>query len=229
MRIFCHMRKVVNSLCISMGIVMVGMLGSATAQVITSSGTFGGTFNNATEIDVNADGAQASTFSVEVENTALGNYTCTGIIEEVASDPTEECPGGVIIIDAANSMGYALFTCTWPNGDQTYNRVLTRTDCCDLAGGCVGEDTGETTGGTGQFAGATGSFEQTFTASFQVFDPVSSQGFGSFTGEATGTLDAPNFDAGGGGGGGGPTGFDCNGDGVANGLDIIGAGCDPFT
>lgn len=216
MRMIGDIRQVVNSLCISLAVVLVGMLGSAAAQGMPWNATFGGTSHNATQIDVNADGVQAGITSAEVQNSVLGNYSCTGITEEIATDPTTECPGGVFVIDAATEMGYGALTCTFPNGDQLYFNILTRTLCADASGGLVGEDTGEITDGTGRFAGTTGNFEQTFTGFFQTFDLVSNQGFASFTGEATGNIILPP-------GTGDPR--DCNNDGVVNALDLAGIGC----
>jgi hypothetical protein len=60
-----------------------------------------------------------------------------------------------------------------------------------------GRDRGTITGGTGKFAGATGSFEDTFRGSIRLFDPdpAANQAFGDFTGEFSGTLTLPDRDA----------------------------------
>lgn len=221
----CDIRQAVTRGLSSLPLVMIGLLGSAPAAVIETSATFGGTSQSTTQIDLNDDGLQAGISSAEVQGAMLGRHTCTAVTEEVATDPTDACPGGVFIIDAENNMGYSTRICTFPNGDQIFSRILTRTDCTDLEGGFAGEDTGEITGGTGQFVGATGTFAQTFSGFFQVFDEISNQGLASFTGETSGVLDAPNFSTGDDELDGGTDAQDCNTDGVVNGLDIIGAGC----
>ncbi len=234
MKAFCYIRRAARSLLISMGIVLLGMVGSAAADTMNLSWTFGGTFDNATNIDVNADGIQAGISSYEVEEAAFGNSTGTGIYEWVITDPTGECPGGTAVINAAEEMGYGRDTGTAPNGDQIYTYTLTATSCADGEGRFANEGTSRVYGGTGQFAGATGDIQATNTGHWQAYDPVSMQGFGSFTGTSTGTLDIPNFNAEDGDGAGdgdsgddaGSTGPDCNGDGVVNGLDLLGIGCD---
>ena len=79
--------------------------------------TFGGTFDTANEIDVNADGAQAGTSTSEVENRRIRELHLYGLLTEaVATGPTAECPGGVFVIDAAAEMGYAshhLYLAEW--------------------------------------------------------------------------------------------------------------------
>jgi hypothetical protein len=99
----------------------------------------------------------------------------------------------VFVIDAQAGMGFGSITNTTPNGDQLYSQILTRKLCANAVGGFTGSDTGIIVGGTGQFAGASGTFQQSFTGFFQAFDPNANpgQGFGSFTGSATGTLILP--------------------------------------
>jgi hypothetical protein len=234
MKAFCYIRRAARSLLISMGIVLLGMVGSAAAVTISTSSTLGGTFDNANNIDANADGINAGMSSYEAEEATLGNSTGTSIAEWVLADPTDACPGGSAVINAEEEMGYGRDTITAPNGDQLYTYVLTATSCADEAGGFVSEATSQVYGGTGQFAEATGDIQATITGLWQIYDSVSMQGFGSYTGTATGTLDLPNFNAGDGDGAGdgdsdddaGSTGLDCNDDGIVNGLDLLGIGCD---
>jgi hypothetical protein len=193
-----------------------------------------GPIDNANNIDVNADGVQAAISSYESEEATFGNSTGVSIVEWVVTDPTDACPGGSAVINAEEEMGYGRDTITAPNGDQLYIYVLTATSCADGEGRFVNGATSRVSGGTGQFAGATGDLQATITGFWQIYDPVSMQGFGSYTGTATGTLDLPNFNAGDGDGAGdgdsdddaGSTGLDCNDDGIVNGLDLLGIGCD---
>jgi len=125
----------------------------------------------------------------------FGKFTSQGVVEEVPTGPTTDCPGGVFIIDQvtdpAHPQGFAALTDTYPNGDQAYSVILTRTECFDVNGGFKGSSTGIILGGTGKFAGISGTFEQSYTGFFQVFDPTANQGFGSFTGTAKGEVIFP--------------------------------------
>jgi hypothetical protein len=97
----------------------------------------------------------------------------------------------VFVINAQN--GFGTYTETFPNGDQLYVQVLTRTVCSDSVGGFTGSTTISIVGGTGKFAGASENGENSFVGFFQVVDTnaVPPQGFGSFSGEFTGTLILP--------------------------------------
>jgi hypothetical protein len=100
----------------------------------------------------------------------------------------------VFIIDAQNGQGFGTFTETFPNGDQYYARILTSTLCYyNSVGGFIGSATISIVGGTGKFAGASGNIENSTVGFFQVFDANANppQGFGSFSGEFTGTLTLP--------------------------------------
>ncbi|MBI3245000.1 MAG: hypothetical protein HYZ50_00660 [Deltaproteobacteria bacterium] len=113
--------------------------------------------------------------------------------EPVPTGPTAECPSGVFIIDAQNGLGFGKTTNTFPNGDQIYGRILTRT-LCSLGGGkSTAVDVQKVVGGTGKFAGASGTTEVHSISQCQGFDgnAVPPQCFGSFTGEFTGTTTLP--------------------------------------
>ncbi len=78
--------------------------------------------------------------------------------------------------------------------DQLFSQLTSRVACVDPATGAFSShDTGIIVGGTGKFAGATGSFVNDYTGSFLVFDPdlASNQGFGNFIGTFSGTLTLP--------------------------------------
>ena len=186
--------------------------------------------HDATNIDLNADGLQASISSFVWQDATLGNLTVAGIGESVLTDPTDACPYGVYIINEAEEMGYGRSVATAPNADQLYGETSTYTVCWNVeVGRFVAQGTSRFTGGTGRFEGATGETQFTYTSILsQAYDEVSGQGFSSFTATLTGTLDLPNFNAGDGDSGddAGSTGPDCNGDGVVNGLDLLGIGCD---
>ena len=173
----------------ALGCLLVAGIGRVEAKEIPFKGKGAGTFLSA-RIDQNDDGVTAG-WETGVVTDKLGKRTYQGVSETVPTGPTAECPGGVFIIDAQN--GFGTYTETFPNGDQLYSRTLTRTLCSDGVGGFTGAGTFSTVGGTGKFAGASGNGENSFVGFFQAFDAnaVPPQGFGSSSGEFTGTLILP--------------------------------------
>jgi hypothetical protein len=99
----------------------------------------------------------------------------------------------VFIIDALNGIGFGRVTATFPNGDQIYSRILTRTQCGLGGGKFETDDVQEIVGGTGKFEGASGTAELHSISVCQASDPNATppQCFGSFTGEFTGTITLP--------------------------------------
>jgi hypothetical protein len=179
---------------VTTGLLLTVGLESAHARQRSFKGTFSGTFLD-TRIDLfptgTPDGIPASWGTSEVEGT-LGKARSQGVAETVPTGETEACPGGVFVIDAQNG-GFGAITTTFGNGDQTYNQISTRTVCANAVGGFTVSDTGVIVNGTGKFAGASGTFEQSYTGFYQAYDPHANpaQGFGSFTGQFTGTLILP--------------------------------------
>lgn len=171
------------------GFLFVAVIGRVEAKQIPLKGKSAGTFLNA-RIDRNDDGVPAG-WETGVLTDKLGKRDYQGVSETVPTGATAECPGGVFIIDAQN--GFGTSTETFPNGDQLYAQVLTRTLCFDVVGGFTGASTFSYVGGTGKFAGASGNGESSFVGFFQAFDAnaVPPQGFGSASGEFTGTLILP--------------------------------------
>jgi len=179
----------------ALGCLLVAGTGRVEAKEIRNNGTFAGTFLG-TRMDLfplgNPDGMAAGWSTAELTG-KLGKRTSQSVGEVVPTGPTPECPGGVFIIDAQNGIGFGTTTQTWPNGDQIYGQSVTRTQCSDTVGRFTGTDTARIVGGTGKFAGASGTVEQSFSGFFQYFDANASpaQGFGSFSGEFEGTLILP--------------------------------------
>ena len=175
----------------AIGCLLVAGSGRVEAREIPNNGNFAGTFLSA-RIDRNDDGEPAA-WETGVTNSKPGKRVYQGVSELVRTDPTTACPGGVFIIDAQNGQGFGTWTETFPNGDQLYGRVLTRTFCSNGVGGFTGSSTLSYVGGTGKFAGASGNVENSFAGFYQAFDAnaVPPQGFGSFSGEFTGTLILP--------------------------------------
>lgn len=177
----------------AIGCLLIAGLGRVEAKEIPLKGKFAGTFLSA-RIDRNDDGVPAG-WGTGVTTGTLGKRISQGVFERAPTGPTAECPGGVFIIrcDAQNGQGFGTFTETFPNGDQLYVQALTRTLCFDSVGGFTGSSTFSYVGGTGKFAGASGNGESSFVGFFQAFDAnaVPPQGFGSSSGEFTGTLILP--------------------------------------
>ncbi|MGE4095640.1 MAG: hypothetical protein AB7G75_32900, partial [Candidatus Binatia bacterium] len=156
-------------------------------------GTFAGTYLS-TRIDVvdKGDGIAASWSTAEVTGT-LGKRTVQAVTEPKFTGVTAACPGGVFIIDAQNGIGFGTSTATFPNGDQIYSRILTRTQCGLGAGKFEIDDVQEVVSGTGKFEGALGTAELHSISFCQASDSKATppQCFGSFTGEFTGTITLP--------------------------------------
>lgn len=175
----------------ALGCLLVAGTGRVEAKEIPLKGKIAGTFLSA-RLDRNDDGLPASwETGVVIGKPEKRPYQ--GIAEAVPTGPTTACPGGLFIIDAQNGQGFGTWTETFPNGDQLYGRVLTRTFCSNGVGGFTGSSTLSYVGGTGKFAGASGNGENSFAGFYLAFDAnaVPPQGFGSFSGEFTGTLILP--------------------------------------
>jgi hypothetical protein len=181
-------------IAVTTGLLVTAGLDRAEADHKDVKGTFAGTFLDS-RIDFfplgKPDGIPA-VWATSQGSGSLGKFTAQGVAEEVPTGPTQACPGGVFVIDAQHG-GFGTFTVTYANGDQSYNELSTRTVCFDVVGGFTSSDTGLVVGGTGKFAGTSGTFAQSTTGFIQAFDANAkpAQGFGSFTGQFTGTLVFP--------------------------------------
>lgn len=177
---------------VAIGLLMTVSVGSASAEhTRRNNGKLAGTFLS-TRMDLNDDGILA-TWSTSVNTGTLGKRTVQGISESVPTGVTPECPGGVSIIDTADGIGFSTATATFPDGDQLYGRIRTRTQCGLGGGRFETNETVEILGGTGKFEGASGTTEVHSVSQCQAFDAnaVPPQCFGSFTGEFTGTITLP--------------------------------------
>lgn len=179
----------------ALGCLLVAGMGQVEAKEIPIKGKFAGTFLG-TRMDLfplgNPDGVAAGWSTAEVTGNP-GKRTSQSVSEAVPTGSTQACPGGVSIIDAQNGIGFGTSTATWPNGDQIYTQIVTRTQCYDTVGRFTSTDTGRIVGGAGKFAGASGTFEQSSSGFFQYLDANANpaQGFGSFSGKIEGTITLP--------------------------------------
>lgn len=179
---------------IAIGLMIAASFGNAKAEhTRRNNGKLGGTYLS-TRMDVvdTGDGIAASWSTSEVTGT-LGKRSVQAVSEVRFTGVTAECPGGVFIIDAVNKIGFGTTTHTFPNGDQYYSRILTRTQCGLGGGKFETVDTNEITDGTGKFEGASGTAEVHSISICQAFDPNANppQCFGSFTGDFEGTITLP--------------------------------------
>jgi hypothetical protein len=177
---------------IATGLLLTGSFGGAKAeQTHRYKGQVAGTFLG-TRIDLNDDGVPATWATQEVSGT-LGKRTNQLVTESVPTGSTSDCPGGTAIVDAQNGLGFGTGTGTFPNGDQLYFQLLTRTQCGLGGGKFTASDTWTIVGGTGKFEGASGTYEQHVIVLCQVSDPNANpaQCFGSVSGEFDGTLILP--------------------------------------
>lgn len=167
--------------------------GRAEARDIKVRGTFAGT-TLGTRIDFNNDGGLADWFTVEVKSN-LGRATRQGVTEAALVDPpTGKCPADQLELALVAARFVDTFTDTVKVKDQLFAEVTSSTLCFDPATGAFSaNDTATWVGGTGRFAGAMGTFENSYTGFILLADPdpESNQFISSFTGEFTGTLNLP--------------------------------------
>lgn len=185
---------------IATGLLLAAPLGTVEARRFPKSfeSSFAGTALT-TDIDLYPtgapDGVKAAWSTAQDTNTSANlQVTSQSVVEVIPQGPTQACPGGVFIIDVTdpnNLKGFGVITSTYPNGDQLYSRLLIRTQCNDAQGLFTGSQTGQFLGGTGKYAGASGTFTQKFVGFPWVADQTVKQGFFSFSGTTKGTLFLP--------------------------------------
>jgi hypothetical protein len=171
---------------IATGLLLAVPLGTVEARTfsIRFESNFAGTALT-TDIDLYPTGAPDGVKAVwstdnEIDTSGITISTSQAMVEVLPQGATPACPGGVFIVDITdpnNKKGFGVSTTTFPNGDQTYNQIFTRTQCNDAQGGFTGSQTGKILGGTGQYAGASGTFTQRFAGLTWVADPNVKQGF----------------------------------------------------
>ena len=173
---------------LAMGLVVAVALGRAEASKIPWSGTFSGS-GISTNIDTNRDGSKAG-WDTDVINSNLGRFSSQDV-GEVLPPPSAPvtCPQGNL------EFPYLLISVVSTHeetGDQLFSELVSGTFCFDTATGAFSFSfVLSVTGGTGQFAGATGSLEATATGVDVVVGPKG-QFFSHSTGEFTGTIITPD-------------------------------------
>ena len=133
-----------------------------------------------TMIDTNGDGFFASAVSFQVKG-KFGKATLLGIAEF-----TDFMPYGVSGCELRAELVQESFVETFKDGSMLFFVATSGFNCLNLATfEAGGEFVGTITGGTGRFAGATG----TWTTEFEAF--VVSQFVNAFTATTTGKIDVP--------------------------------------
>ena len=118
-----------------------------------------------------------------------------GVVEAVVLAPTSDCPGGRDTVDAENGVGDGVATRSFSNGkDQIYMVQTTRDVCLDGQFQLVGFGSGIIVGGTGKYAGATGTWERSYTGAIQYADyaALPLQYFASVTGTSRWNIVLPD-------------------------------------
>jgi hypothetical protein len=169
--------------------VIVLASGRAEARDIRIKGDWAGSALTS-RIDLNNDGGLAD-WATWVEKSNLGQSSAQFVIEQVIVPPTGACPADQVetALVAGSIVNTFLHT-----RDQLFIQFTSRIACIDpVTGVASGHVIATIMGGTGEFAGATGSVEYRFTGSTLLadFDPASNQVFGPFTGTVEGTLALP--------------------------------------
>ena len=133
-----------------------------------------------TMIDTNGDGVFANAVSFQVKG-KFGKATLLGFAEF-----TDFMPYGVPGCDLRAELVQESFVETFTDGSMLFFVATSGFNCLDLATFAAGgEFVGTITGGTGRFAGATGSW----TIEFEAF--VVSQFVNAFTATTRGTIEVP--------------------------------------
>lgn len=154
------------------------------------SGTLSGMVTNSQIDAVNpGDGVKGILGIFGASSRQLGQSSVETYVEDIPVPvPTNACPSGT---DFEFTLGTARSIARFPNGDLLYLKGLTRTLCVDLeTATSTIHETGEFTGGTGQFAEAGGSWNVEGTTKLWVVDSTF-QFFGPFTSKLWGTLETP--------------------------------------
>ena len=180
----------------SISIVMISLLvtfgltttSAQAEEQLSFRATFGGTIVK-TQFDTNSDGAPANLNILE-GNSNLGQFGLQVLDESVLAGP-ETCPNGHPGFSVTLVTGSSVFRFR-RTGDLLFVRPTSQTTCFDPSTGVsfFRDAIGQVTGGTGQFANATGIIEGEGTAQVLLADQAG-HAFGAQYGTITGTISLP--------------------------------------
>lgn len=167
-----------------------GAIGNVEAKDMRYRESSSSTFSN-TAIDTNGDGTLA-TLSLYTGHTNLGQITGQGVFEYLPipfpPPPPTNCPAGTVEFQFVVGRGVN----TFKDGDQLILVPGSSLLCADPTTGLgTFHNIGVFAGGTGRFAGATGSFETRGTVAVLLVNQLGSAEFGLSNFEITGTLTLP--------------------------------------
>jgi hypothetical protein len=160
----------------------------------TSSGTFADGVE--TNIDTNGDGASA-TLDQGFAKCNIGNSIFQEEVEWIFQPTLTDCPNvpGMLELHISQTQGQHRAVGTdLATGDQTFSQFISGTLCLNsLTGLLTTTAKGIYLGGTGKFAGATGTFASQASGSYLAAGSKGGVfgGFGQFTSTLTGTLTLP--------------------------------------
>jgi len=157
-------------------------------EEVTAAGSF-----LTSRIDANGDGEGSSWCTVQIKGGNQGSSMQQCINEDVFAGTSEECPLGRYVVNEELG-GTGRGVRTFPNGVDQIFFVLTQRDACaDANGRITGSDAGVVLGGTGRYAGATGTYALDYEGQILYGDPLATppQFFGSISGSGTWVINFP--------------------------------------
>ena len=159
--------------------------GEPDIEMLSGAGTF-----LTSRMDANADGEASSWCTVQIRGGHQGSSMQQCINEDVFAGLTEDCPGGLYVVNGELG-GTGVGTRTFPSTeDQIYFVLTERELCANESGQIVGQDAGVIVGGVGRYAGATGTYEWEYSGQIQYLDlgATPPQFFGSILSTGTWTI-----------------------------------------
>jgi len=189
-------RKIGLAVITAVGLFLIAWQQDAHAKTVNFESTFSGSGVSAF---FSFDGVNLAGQSIAGgEQKPGGRFTLEAIGQDAPDGKTCTVPGGTPNAGTEFTLvGEATVLRFEPTGDLLYNHDTSRTTCIDFSSGTppfpfVGSASGVIIGGTGKYAGASGS--HTVRSSGVILSLPSEPGFGSFaafSGTTTGTLTTP--------------------------------------
>ena len=173
-----------------LGVGLAVAVGSVEAKDKEFHAHFAGTDTSTSEISFPGTTPGADYIVVAGEST-LGQYTAQAVSDWELDGKTCTRASGGSGVEIAGVAEVFVFSFT-ATGEQLFLTLSPgQVGCCSDTGVCTGQPTFAVSGGTGRFAGATGTIVKTVTVfGLAPPDSPSSQGFfGSFTGTFDGTIE----------------------------------------
>jgi hypothetical protein len=188
-------RKSALGIIILAGLLLLAARKDARANTVNFKGTFSGstttTFFSFDGVNLAGQGSAAG------EQTPGGRFILQSIGEDAPDGKSCTVPGGIPNAGTEFTLvGEATVLRFEPTGDLLYNHDTSRTTCIDFSSGSppfpfVGSSSGVITGGTGKYAGASGSHTVSSSGVVLSLPSAGFGAFGAFSGTVTGTMTIP--------------------------------------